>query len=120
MKNLSVRVTCSPTKGVDETLDMSERLADRGFRVVPHIAARMVRDRQHLREIISRINKTPIVSVFVPGGDADQPLGQYGKALDLLRDLAADVGVDGDACSSRCRLVETMISGIGVGSDRPM
>ena len=83
-----IAVTCSPTKGVDETLDMSERLADRGFRVVPHIAARMVRDRQHLREIISRINKTPIVSVFVPGGDADQPLGQYGKALDLLRDLA--------------------------------
>ena len=83
-----VAVTCSPTKGVDETLDMAERLADRGFKVVPHIAARMVRDRQHLREIIGRINKTPIVSVFVPGGDADRPVGQYSKALDLLRDLA--------------------------------
>jgi methylenetetrahydrofolate reductase (NADPH) len=83
-----IAVTCSPTRGVDETLDLSERLADRGFRVVPHVAARMVRDRQHLREIIGRINRTPIVSLFVPGGDADRPLGQYGKALDLLRDLA--------------------------------
>ena len=83
-----VAVTCSPTKGVDETLDMAERLADRGFKVVPHIAARMVRDRQHLREIIGRINRTPIVSVFVPGGDADRPAGRYRKALDLLRDLA--------------------------------
>jgi methylenetetrahydrofolate reductase (NADPH) len=83
-----IAVTCSPTKGVDETLDMSERLADRGFKVVPHIAARMVRDKAHLREIIGRINKTPIVSVFVPGGDADKPVGRYGKALDLLRDLA--------------------------------
>ena len=83
-----VAVTCSPTKGVDETLDMSERLADRGFKVVPHIAARMVRDKAHLREIIGRINKTPIVSLFVPGGDADKPVGRYEKALDLLRDLA--------------------------------
>lgn len=83
-----IAVTCSPSKGVDETLDMSERLADRGFRVVPHIAARMVRDKAHLREIIARINKTPIVSLFVPGGDADKPVGDYEKALDLLRDLA--------------------------------
>lgn len=83
-----IAVTCSPTRGVDETLDMSERLADRGFKVVPHIAARMVRDRQHLREIIGRISKTPIVSVFVPGGDADTPVGRYAKSLELLRDLA--------------------------------
>lgn len=83
-----IAVTCSPTKGVDETLDMSERLSGRGFKVVPHIAARMVRDKAHLREIIGRINKTPIVSLFVPGGDADTPVGRYEKALDLLRDLA--------------------------------
>ena len=83
-----VAVTCSPTKGVDETLDMSERLADRGFKVVPHIAARMVRGKAHLREIIGRINKSPIVSLFVPGGDADKPAGEYDKAFDLLRDIA--------------------------------
>ena len=83
-----VAVTCSPSKGVEKTLDMSERLADRGFKVVPHIAARMVRDKSHLRKIISRIHKSPIVSIFVPGGDADQPAGEYTKALDLLRDLA--------------------------------
>ena len=83
-----IAVTCSPTKGVDDTLDLSERLADRGFRVIPHIAARMVRDKQHLREIVGRIRKTPIVSVFVPGGDADKPTGRYARALDLLRDLA--------------------------------
>lgn len=83
-----VAVTCSPIKGVDVTLDMSERLADRGFKVVPHIAARMVRDKAHLREIIGRINKSSIVSIFVPGGDAEQPTGDYTNALDLLRDLA--------------------------------
>ena len=83
-----VAVTCSPTKGVDATLDMSERLAARGFKVVPHIAARMVRNKTHLREIIGRIDQSPIISLFVPGGDADAPVGDYSRALDLLRDIA--------------------------------
>jgi len=86
--NSYIAVTCSPTKGVDETLAMSKRLSDRGFKVVPHIAARMVRDKAHLREIIKRLDDTPIVSLFVPGGDAEQPAGDYKKALDLLRDIA--------------------------------
>ncbi len=83
-----VAVTCSPTKGVDVTLDMSERLALRGFKVVPHVAAKMIRDRAHLREIIAHLNDLPIISIFVPGGDADAPLGIYDTALSLLRDIA--------------------------------
>jgi methylenetetrahydrofolate reductase (NADPH) len=83
-----VAVTCSPTKGVDVTLDMCERLALRGFKVVPHIAAKMVRDKAHLREIIAHLNDLPIISIFVPGGDADQPIGDYDTALSLLRDIA--------------------------------
>ncbi len=83
-----VAVTCSPTKGVDVTLDMAERLANRGFKVVPHVAAKMVRDKAHLREIIARLNDLPIISIFVPGGDADSPIGNYETALSLLRDIA--------------------------------
>jgi len=83
-----VAVTCSPTKGVGETLDMAERLAHRGFKIVPHVSARAVRDRSHLIEIIKRLDDTPIVSLFVPGGDADKPAGNYSSALELLRDIA--------------------------------
>ena len=83
-----VAVTCSPTKGVDETLDMTERLALRGFKVVPHVAAKMVRDKQHLREIIAHLNDLPVISIFVPGGDAETPLGDYSTAYSLLRDIA--------------------------------
>lgn len=83
-----IAVTCSPTKGVGETLDMAQRLAHRGFKIVPHVAARMVRDRSHLIEIIKRLDDTPIVSLFVPGGDADKPAGKYSSALELLRDIA--------------------------------
>ena len=61
-----VAITCSPTKGVDVTLDMAERLAARGFKVVPHIAAKMVRDDAHLREILKRLDDLPISSSVVP------------------------------------------------------
>jgi methylenetetrahydrofolate reductase (NADPH) len=97
--NSYIAVTCSPTKGVDETLAMASRLADRGFKVVPHVAARMVKNKAHLREIIKRLDNLPIISLFVPGGDADKPVGDYHKALDLLRDIAdidhkfAEIGV---------------------------
>jgi methylenetetrahydrofolate reductase (NADPH) len=83
-----VAVTCSPAKGVEVTLDMSERLANRGFKIVPHIAARMVKDKGHLGEIMARLNDLPIVSIFVPGGDSPKPAGVYSKALELLRDIA--------------------------------
>ena len=96
-----VAVTCSPSKGVDETLDMSARIAARGFKVVPHVAAKMVKDETHLRQIMARLDDMPIVSLFVPGGDASKPAGKYLKALDLLRDIAEfdhrfeDIGVAG-------------------------
>ena len=83
-----VAVTCSPAKGVEVTLDMAERLANRGFKIVPHIAARMVQDKKHLGEIMARLNDLPIISIFVPGGDAPKPAGDYSKALELLRDIA--------------------------------
>lgn len=96
-----VAVTCSPSKGVDETLEMSERIAARGFKVVPHVAAKMVKDETHLREIMARLDDMPVQSLFVPGGDGSKPAGKYIKALDLLRDIAEfdhrfkDIGVAG-------------------------
>lgn len=83
-----VAITCSPSKGVDETLAMAERLAQRGFKVVPHVAAKMVKDEAHLREIMARLDDMPVESLFVPGGDASRPAGKYSTALELLRDIA--------------------------------
>jgi methylenetetrahydrofolate reductase (NADPH) len=86
-----VAITCSPTHGVDATLDLTERVVRRGFRVVPHVAAKMVRDHGHLREIMRRLDDLGVDSIFVPGGDAPRPLGTYTTALQLLRDIA---GID--------------------------
>jgi methylenetetrahydrofolate reductase (NADPH) len=94
-----VAVTCSPAKGVDLTIAMTVRLARQGFKVIPHIAARNVRDRVHLREIMAQLEDAPVHSIFVPGGDAGKPAGEYSTAFDLLCAIAEfdhrfrDVGV---------------------------
>jgi methylenetetrahydrofolate reductase (NADPH) len=79
-----VAVTCSPTKGVEETLALTERLIDSGFRVVPHIAAKNVRDMNHLRQIMQRLENLQIESLFVPGGDRPKPEGEFANAWQLL------------------------------------
>lgn len=88
-------ITCSPATGVGPTLDMVDELRalpeERQLKLVPHIAARVVRDKGHLREILARLDEAKVESVFVPGGDAIKPAGDYGCSLDLLRDIA-DIG----------------------------
>ena len=54
----TVTVTASPTLGLDRTLDVSTALAARGFRVVPHFAARMVTGRGHLERLVQRLEGT--------------------------------------------------------------
>jgi methylenetetrahydrofolate reductase (NADH) len=84
----TVTVTASPSKGLEATLDLVERLIGHGYDAVPHLAARMVRDRAELTEICDRLVGHGVRRVFVPGGDADQA-GAYPDALSLLEDLAA-------------------------------
>jgi methylenetetrahydrofolate reductase (NADPH) len=84
---LTVTVTASPSKGLEQTLDLTERLTGHGYVAIPHLAARMVRDREELKEICDRLTGKGISRVFVPGGDADPP-GAYPDALSMLKDLA--------------------------------
>jgi methylenetetrahydrofolate reductase (NADPH) len=49
--DLTVTVTASPNKGLEPTLDLTERLIGHGYVAVPHLAARMVRDKAELAEI---------------------------------------------------------------------
>ena len=98
-----VAITCSPVHGIEPTLKMVEELRalpeERRLKLIPHIAARLVRDKGHLREILTRLQEQKVESIFVPGGDADRPAGDYDCSLDLLRDMAEighgveDVGV---------------------------
>jgi methylenetetrahydrofolate reductase (NADPH) len=85
---MTVTVTASPVKGLEPTIELAERLAARGYRVVPHLAARSVVDEAHLAEIIRRLKACGVDDVFVPGGDASHPAGPFDGALPLLERLA--------------------------------
>jgi methylenetetrahydrofolate reductase (NADPH) len=98
---ITVTVTASPAKGLDATLDLAERLAARGYRVVPHVSARLVADDSHLAEIVARLLACGVDDVFVPAGDADPPAGRFDSALSLIERLTemgrpfARVGITG-------------------------
>jgi methylenetetrahydrofolate reductase (NADPH) len=85
---VTVTVTASPAKGLDATLDLTERLAGRGYRVVPHVSARLVAGDAHLASIVARLTACGVDDVFVPAGDADPPAGEFDSALSLLERLA--------------------------------
>jgi methylenetetrahydrofolate reductase (NADH) len=100
-RDVTITVTASPAKGLEATLDLTERLAGRGYRVVPHVSARLVIDEVHLEEIVKRMQAAGVDDVFVPAGDADPPAGKYEGALPVLAELTrlgrpfADVGITG-------------------------
>jgi len=87
-RGMTVTVTASPVKGLDPTIDLTEKLAAHGYRVVPHLAARSVTGSEHLAEIIARLKAVGVDDVFVPGGDATHPAGPFDSALPLLERLA--------------------------------
>jgi methylenetetrahydrofolate reductase (NADPH) len=100
-RDVVVTVTASPVKGLEPTLALTERLAAHGYRVVPHVPARLLRDDTHLKEVVERLLGAGVDDVFVPAGDADPPAGVYDGALPVLRRLSelgrpfAHVGVTG-------------------------
>jgi methylenetetrahydrofolate reductase (NADPH) len=88
-RDLTVTVTSSPTRGIEPTLKLAEELTRHGYRVVPHLAARLVRDRRDLATILARIEMLGSGEVFVVAGDAAQPLGPFQGAAALLAEIAA-------------------------------
>lgn len=97
----TVSVTCSPAKGIDYTLDLSARFRSMGLRPTPHIAARMVAGKSHLSAIVDRLRSDGHTELFLVGGDAEVPAGEYDGVTPLLRDLLtldhglAKIGVTG-------------------------
>jgi methylenetetrahydrofolate reductase (NADPH) len=82
-------VTCSPKLGPDRSVQVARRLHELGHAVTVHVAARMVRDRSHLDELLATMATAGIDDMFVIGGDADPPLGGYESAVELLPIIAA-------------------------------
>jgi methylenetetrahydrofolate reductase (NADPH) len=97
---VTITITSSPKRGIEATLVLAERLAARGYSVIPHVAARLVRDKAHLRDIVARLE--PLGgSVFVVAGDSREAAGEFPDSVSLLSAIAAetpglkDVGITG-------------------------
>jgi methylenetetrahydrofolate reductase (NADPH) len=82
--DVKITVTASPTKGLDATFDLSERLVRAGYRVEPHLSARLVTDRSHLDAILDRLRAGGVTEVFVLAGDPPEPAGNFHGAAELL------------------------------------
>jgi methylenetetrahydrofolate reductase (NADPH) len=86
-----VSVTASPSKGLDATVDLAVALEARGYRSIAHLSARMIRDRAHLRALLTRLLDGGVDRAFVVGGDSAEA-GSFPDGLSLLREIA-DLGI---------------------------
>ncbi|MCM0618559.1 methylenetetrahydrofolate reductase [Paenarthrobacter sp. TYUT067] len=95
-----ITITVTEAKGIDATIDLATRLSRRGYNVNPHLPARQIRDRAELAEITARLQEASVERVFVLGGDAAEPAGEFTDALELLRAFGEmgkpfDIGITG-------------------------
>src|SRR3954469_6816350 len=72
--DVPLTITASGSKGLEATLLQAEAFAKHGYVAIPHLAARMIHNRQELSEIRDRLADAGIDAIFVPGGDVD-PVG---------------------------------------------
>lgn len=80
----TVTVTASPRRGMRATVDTAVSLALQGMYVVPHLSARLIANEAALSSMLDTLTNSGVEEVFVIGGDATEPLGEYTSAVDLL------------------------------------
>jgi methylenetetrahydrofolate reductase (NADPH) len=83
-KGATVTITCSPKFGLERTIEHVAAAVSEGYRVVPHLAARMVESEQMLQDFVHRIVDLNVTDLYVVGGDADQPMGRFFDAESIL------------------------------------
>jgi methylenetetrahydrofolate reductase (NADPH) len=92
-KEVTITVTASPRKGLPATVQLAVRLARLGYHSIPHLSARLIRDRHELGQILDAIRPAGIKGIFVVAGDAREPAGEFPDALSLLSALPPDHGL---------------------------
>lgn len=91
----TVSITCSPVKGFEATMALTDQLRALGHTAVPHLSARMIEGPEHLHRITDWLRREEVRHLFLIGGDADPPLGPYHDAGRALEDLlTARPGLD--------------------------
>lgn len=84
--DVALTVTTTEAKGLGPTIDLAVKLGEQGYQAAPHLAARQVRDRAELVDIVARLKNAGIDRIFVVGGDAVES-GEFPDALSLITAL---------------------------------
>jgi methylenetetrahydrofolate reductase (NADPH) len=92
-KEVTITVTASPRRGMPATIHLAVQLARLGFKAIPHLSARLIRDRVELGQILEALRAGGIDSAFIIAGDAREPAGEFPDALSLLAALPPDHGL---------------------------
>jgi len=98
---VKITVTASRRRGLEHTLRVVEGLASCGYDAVPHLSARLMRDREQLEEVMLRLQAADVREVFVIAGDARQQAGEFADATGLLsamgelRERFREIGISG-------------------------
>jgi methylenetetrahydrofolate reductase (NADPH) len=92
-REVTLTVTASPRRGLPATVHLAIQLAHLGYIAVPHLSARLIRDRQELGQILDAIRPAGIRGIFVVAGDAREAAGEFPDALSLLAALPPDHGL---------------------------
>ncbi len=80
-----VYITFLPGSDFDDTIAVAKRLAGEGFRPVPHIAARSIRDAAFLDDKLARLaGEVGLEQVLVIGGAVETPVGDFSDTMQLL------------------------------------
>ena len=82
-----VSVTASPVKGMQATVELTDRIRALGHRPIPHISARLVESRGYTAELARWTKAEGYDRIFVVAGDAEEPHGPYDGAHAFLRDF---------------------------------
>jgi methylenetetrahydrofolate reductase (NADPH) len=98
--DVTVTVTASPRRGMPATIHLAVALARLGYRAVPHLSARLIRDRVELAQIVDALKAAGVTNIFVVAGDAREPAGEFPDSLSLISALPeghgfTDIGVTG-------------------------
>jgi len=83
----TLTVTCSPKLGIEVTVETAVALKRAGYNVVPHFAARAVRDPSHFTSLWRTCSQEGIDELFLVQGDDERPVGQFATVSALLRVL---------------------------------
>lgn len=89
-----VHVAHTPKATLDQVVQLSLQVQQRGLRASPHIVARRIASEQALRVALGELKRGGVEQILLVAGDRQQPLGEFSSTLQILDSGATvDAGI---------------------------